>query len=282
MPYAAPSGYSKGSGFAQSDGATVIDTSGIQQTFGYYTEFVALAILVAGFVLARVLAALTGSALNLIDQRTARYTTSTASVLSPALIRLSRTVVFWLVFLVAVVVSLWALGVGGVSALLNTILAFTPQVLVGFAIVVAGYLAGLIARHGMTRLVDGLTADAIAPRLLQGTIVAIALVLGLQQVGVDISFITRLVLILVATISAGLMLAFALGARQHVANLLARRELERLAMGQRIRVGDIEGEIVDIYSTGVDIATADGVASVPAARFAESGLLHIDGEPGSG
>ena len=55
--------------------------------------------------------------------------------------------------------------------------------------------------------------------------------MGLQHVNVDITFVTQLVLILVGTVSAGLMLAFSLGARRHVANLLARRELSRLAIG---------------------------------------------------
>ena len=259
-----------------------MDTLSMPEGASAYSEFIALAILLIGFFAARVLAALTGSALSLIDQRAARYTTSNVSLLSPALIRLSRTVVFWLVFIIAVVISLRALGFGGVSTLLNTVIAFMPRVLVAFAIVAVGYLVGLLARHGVTQFVEGLSADSIAPRLLQGTIVAVTVVMGLQQIGVDISFVTRLVLIMVATISAGLMLAFALGAQQHVANLLARRELERLSVGQRVRVGDTEGSIVDIYSTGIDIATTNGVASVPAARLAEIGVLRLEDETGNG
>ena len=53
---------------------------------------------------------------------------------------------------------------------------------------------------------------------------------------------------------------------RHVANLLARRELSRLAIGERIRVDGVEGDIVDIYNTGLDIATEDGITSIPAAR----------------
>ncbi len=74
------------------------------------------------------------------------------------------------------------------------------------------------------------------------------------------------------------MLAFALGARQHVANLLARRELSRLAVADRIRVDGIEGEIVDIHATGVDISTEDGVVSIPAARFADTNVLKLTEE----
>jgi hypothetical protein len=201
-------------------------------------------------------------------------TTTEASVMSPRLIRYARAFAFWFVLLLSVALSLQVLDVGGIGSSVDAIIAFTPKILVAFAIVVAGYLLGLMCRHLLPRLSDGLSADSIGPKLAHGTIVAIAIVMGLQHINVNITFVTRLILILAATVSGGLMLAFAMGARRHVANLLARRELARLTIGERIRVGDVEGRIADIYSTGVDIATENGVASVPAARLAEVGLLR--------
>ena len=57
------------------------------------------------------------------------------------------------------------------------------------------------------------------------------------------------------------------------------RELERLTPGERIRIDDEEGTVIEIHTTGVDIATAEGVVTIPAARFAELKLLrpHEDG-----
>ena len=71
------------------------------------------------------------------------------------------------------------------------------------------------------------------------------------------------------------MLAFALGARRHVANLLAHRELARINVGERIRIDDVEGVVVEIHDTAVDVTTKHGVATVPAARFAESTVLRL-------
>ena len=85
---------------------------------------------------------------------------------------------------------------------------------------------------------DGWSPKSAAPRLLYLAIMAVAVVMGLQHVNVDITFVTQLVLILVGMVSAGLTLAFSLGARRHVANLLARRELSRLAVGDRVKIGD--------------------------------------------
>lgn len=237
-------------------------------------ELIALAILLVGVIVARLASLAVGGILAMIDRRTARLTTSDTSVVSPRLIDVSRVIVFWLVVILAVSLALRLLGVGGISTMLNGVIEFIPQVLVAFTIIVGGHLVGLLASHLVAEVSDDLSTESVGPRLLHGAIVVVAVVMGLQHINVDISFITQLLLILVAVVGGGLMLAFALGARRHVANLLARDALSRLAVGDRIRVDDLEGSVVDIYNTGLDIATDDGIASIPAARLTEVAVLR--------
>ena len=237
-------------------------------------ELIALAILILGVVVARLASLAVGSILELIDRRTARLSTSDKSVVSPRLISASRVVVFWLFVILAASLALRLLGVGGISTMLSGVIEFIPQVLVALTIVVAGHLCGLVASHLVAEFSDDLSTDSIGPRMLHGAIVVVAIVMGLQHLSVDISCVTQLLLILVAIVGGGLMLAFALGASRHVANLLARDALARLHVGDRIRVDDLEGDIVEIYSTGLDIVTDDGIASVPAARLAEVAVLR--------
>lgn len=245
--------------------------------FGYLSrpELAALATLVVGIVIARFASMGVGLLLEAMDRRAARLTTTDQALIPPALVKLSKVFVFWLVIAGSVLLSLPILGIGGLPEFLNSALEFMPKLFVAFTIIVAGHLLGLLARHLVSGLENRWTVDSTGPRLLHFAVLAVAIVMGLQHVNVDISFITRLILILVATASAGLMLAFSLGARQHVANLLAHRELGRLSVGDRVRIDDVEGNVVEIYSTGVDIATDKGIASVPAARFAETGMLRL-------
>ena len=238
-------------------------------------ELVALATLVGGIVIARLASLGVGALLGAIDRRAARLTTTEDGLIPPGLIRVSRVFVFWLLIAAAVLLSLRLMGIGGLPELLNSVLGFMPKLFVAFSIIVAGHLLGLFSAQMLSRLRDSWSPRSAVPRLLYLAIMSVAVVMGLQHVNVDITFVTQLVLILVGTISAGLMLAFSLGARQHVANLLARRELGRLNIGDRVRIDGIEGSIVDIHSTAVDIATGEGIASVPAARFAERGVLRI-------
>ncbi len=238
-------------------------------------ELLALATLVGGIVIARLASLGVGALLGAIDRRAARLTTTEEGLIPPGLVRLSRVFVFWLLVAGSVLLALRVMGVGDLPDLLNAVLGFMPKLFVAFSIIVAGHLLGLFAAQMLARLRGGWSGESAAPRLLYLAIMVVAVVMGLQHVNVDISFVTRLVLILVGTVSAGLMLAFSLGARQHVANLLARRELSRLAIGERVRIDGIEGNIVDIHNTGIDIATEEGIASVPAARLAEDGILRM-------
>jgi hypothetical protein len=238
-------------------------------------ELIALATLVGGIIAARLASFGVGALLGAIDRRAARLTTTGDGLIPPGLVRLSRVFVFWLLVAGSVLLALRVMGIVGLPELLNSVLGFMPKLFVAVSIIVAGHLLGLFAAQMLSRLEESWSAESAAPRLLYLAIMAVAVVMGLQHVDVDISFVTRLVLILVGTVSAGLMLAFSLGARQHVANLLARRELSRLAIGERIRIDGFEGNIVDIHNTGVDIATEEGIASVPASRLAEYGVLRM-------
>jgi len=238
-------------------------------------EFIALAILVVGVILARLASVGAGVMLDFLDRHASRLTTTNDPLISPRLVRVVRAVLFWLVVVLAISLALNRLGVGGLPTMLTAVMEFIPQILVSFSIVVAGHIVGLLASHVVSNLSEELTISSIAPRLIYGTIVVVAIVMALQQVDVDITFVTQLLLVGFGVTGGGLMLAFALGARQHVANLLARRELSRLAVTDRIRVDGVEGEIVNIHSTWVDIATEEGVVSVPASRFADSRVLVL-------
>lgn len=252
-----------------------MDETSTPLSFASRPEIVALITLIGGIILARVASLGVGALLRAIDRQSVKLTTTEDSLIPPGLIRVSRVFVFWLLVAGSVLVALRVMGIGGLPELLNAVLGFMPKLFIAFSIIVAGHLLGLFLAQMLSRLSDSWSAKSAVPRLLYIAVMAVAVVMGLQHVNVDITFVTQLVLILVGTISAGLMLAFSLGARRHVANLLARRELSRLAVGDRVKVGDVEGNIVDIHSTAVDLATEEGIASVPAARLAEEGFIRI-------
>ncbi|MGB5163652.1 MAG: mechanosensitive ion channel domain-containing protein [Woeseiaceae bacterium] len=244
---------------------------------GSNPELAAIAVLVIGLIAARLLSLAVGYALSALDRRIARMTTSASSLLTPRLIKLSRAIVFWIVLIMAVAMSLRILGASGTADGLNSALSsYVPDALIVFSIVAVGHLLGVLCSHLVAELREDLTPESPGPRLVYGAVLGVSVVMALQHIGMNLTFLTRILLIAVAVGGGGLMLAFALGASRHVANLLAHREVGRLAVGERIRIDDLEGIVVEVHSTAVDIATKDGIASIPASRFAEVSVLRIE------
>lgn len=257
-----------------------MDEPAILSRVADYPELVALGILVAGFVVARLAGLIVARLLAALDRRLSRLSTDESGTLSPHLITFSRGFVFWIVLVIAVAIALRILVSSDAGDDINTmIIAFIPNALIAFAIIVGGYVFGWVSRNLAASIGDQTLADSPGPRLLHGVIVGVAVVMALQHLGINLTLFTRLLLVLVAVGSGGLMLAFAMGARNHVANLLAHRELRRYAVGENIRIGDVQGAIVEFHSTAVDVMTSDGIVAVPAARFAQENVLRLrDGQ----
>jgi hypothetical protein len=72
-------------------------------------------------------------------------------------------------------------------------------------------------------------------------------------------------------------LAFGLGARTHVSNIIAANQLrQRYQDGDIIRIGDIEGRILAITVSRVTIETESGNVDVPAKLFDEQVTVIIE------
>lgn len=248
----------------------------VSQNLDAHTEIVAVIVLIAGTVLARFARVWCARGLTLMDQRLAQHATTSTSALTPPFIERFSRGLFWLLVLLTVIAALRILGVGGFSVLADEVVAYVPKVVIALAIVGAGHLIGLVCRGLVSRLGPALPSDSPIPRLVHASVVLIALIMALQQLGIDITFVTQLMIVLLSISVGGLVLAFALGARQHVANLIGRSELARYSVGERIRVDGEEGEILDIHRTGVDLATAEGRVTVPASRFSEQSVVRLE------
>ena len=240
-----------------------------------YAEIIAIFVLVLGVFLAYLARRVCTRGLELLDARMAQHATSEQAVLSPTSIRIMAGIVFWLVVAVTVFVVLRIVGVGGFSVMLDDLVLLIPKLIISITIVGAGHLAGLLGSHLISRISSSIAPGSLVPRFVHASILLVAVVMALQQLHIDITFFTQLLLVGLAIGSGGLVLAFALGARRHVANLIARSELQRYSVGDRIRIDDCEGTIVEIHKTGLDMVTDAGVESIPAARFSETHVLRL-------
>lgn len=248
----------------------------------------AVALLLSGWLIARWLRQLTlrlGASLNRKLDRLLPADRARRIRLSAALVRLLSNLVFWIVILGFVTAAAEVIELDTLSRWLGRIVAYLPSLLVGALIIVAGYLIGAIVRDLVQDALDsaGIAQRNLIGRLAQAAAFLAAVVIGIDQIGVDVTFVTTMIAIVLGVVLAGFSLAFGLGARQSVANLIAARALQRqFSVGQRARLGDIEGEIIELTPTSVVLVTTEGRVHVPASHFEEQVSVLLPPDPAHG
>ena len=184
---------------------------------------------------------------------------------------------FWLIMLFFSSMAADILGLTAFVTWISQIVSFFPLFIAGAVIIVAGIILSSLVRDLVASAVSsaGEAQAEILGRVTQVVILVTAVVIGVDQIGIDITFLSVIAAILLSCTLGAVALAFAFGARNHVANIIAGHNIQkRLRTGDSIRIRDIEGKVVLVESLRVVIATSDGQVSIPAAVFdAETAVL---------
>lgn len=244
-------------------------------------EILAVLIAVAGFLVANVLSRLTEQLLMRVDGYLRRRAPTRLEQVDLYMVRRAlRGLVYYGSLVFFLLLALQTLSITVVREWLNLLLQYVPQLILGGLIILFGYFIGVVLRN-LVAGVMGVSPDHVAPRLSQLLVVTSAVLTGLGQTSIDISFISNVLVILLAFFFGGLSLAFALGSRQLVENLLARRALDRYRTGDLVRLNDVQGRIVEILGTAVVLEAEEGIVTVPTSRFVDSEVLLVT-ERGAG
>ena len=241
-----------------------------------------LVIVLIGILVARLLKTLLmGSArgMNRLLERVFRGGLLARFRLSPAFIRLFSKIVYWLTVLFFVSLATQQLGMTAFSQWLNRVATYAPTLFAGGLVILVGILLSTLARDLTASALE--SAHIQKSRLLasfaQGTVLVTAIVIGLDQMAVDITFLMILVSILLAAVMGGFVVAVAIGARDLVSNLIgSHNQQKRYPPGQKIRIGAIEGMVLEWTSTSVILSTEEGRMTLPAKMFqVEPALLYM-------
>jgi small-conductance mechanosensitive channel len=241
----------------------------------------AVVVLVIGWLLARVIRDLVRRALEHMDWLFGRMTTRSterSQSVTRATSRAVSSVVYWIVLLIFAASALRILGGSMLERWTENLLGYLPQAIGGVIIIVIGLIGGTLARHIMEQASVGLGIgqSSILARLAQAVIVISAVVIGIDQFGVNVNFLIQLSTVTAASVFGGIALVFALGTRQHLANLIgAHYARKHYAPGDYVRFGTFEGRIVEITDGCVFLETDQGDVSVPAHHFSHEPFVKL-------
>jgi small-conductance mechanosensitive channel len=156
---------------------------------------------------------------------------------------------------------------------------YLPNILAGMIIIFSGIIFGKLlsdlVKNGAVKA--GITNSNTLSKLTRYVILIIAIIIAIDQIGFDITFLTHLIYILLATFLIGAALAFGIGAKTSVSNILASYYVNRsYKVGDTIRIGLHEGRIIKITSISILLKTALGEVNIPAKEFHERQSILID------
>jgi len=244
----------------------------------YLPEVTALLLVLAGWLLGRVASHAVSVGMPWVNRLSVRWGAQPGDLSTPAFTKGLQVLVFWGILMTSVIIGLQLIGAGELTGWLDSLLGFAPQLMITLGILALGHVLGLIARS-LVSGPAGRSGGNVLPSAAYGVIITIAAVTAFKHLGLDLTFITQILLVITTVFFAGLGLAFALGAKTLVANLVAQGELQRYKAGDRLQVDGFEGTVQEIHRTGLVLSTDQGLASIPAAKFAEVIVIEKHPDP---
>ena len=196
--------------------------------------------------------------------------------------RIVAGIVFWLVILFFLASATNVLGLRMFAGWLDQVVAYLPKILSGILIIFAGVIFANIVRDGFLAAFGSMPSAqrALLARGAQIFTLGLLVIVSLDQIGIEITVVTTVLAIVLGSALGGLAIAFSLGARTFVGNLIGAHYLgAEYRAGERVRIDGNEGVIVEITAVAVILETAEGRMTVPARLFAEQASLILSREP---
>jgi small-conductance mechanosensitive channel len=234
----------------------------------------ALVLVIVGWLLARILRALTIRAVLLIENLASRL--STAPGAEPLRMRRAATllgaIVFWAALLVFITAATHVLELTSFTDWLARLVGYLPTLAAGVLIVIAGYLLSRFVADLVLATSHRLetTQRELLARVIQVTILTGAILVGADQIGIRITFLAIFAASIGAVVAGGVALAVGLGARDYVANLIGAHYLRQaFSVGQTIRTAGHQGRILEITALNLVLETSDGRVTLPGRIYNE-------------
>ncbi len=243
----------------------------------------AVLVLVVGWLLAvalRTLALRLGRGLDRLYEAARQRSGQTAALRWP-LSRVLAWTVYWLILVFFLIAAVNILGLPGVPQLLAALLRILPAVLVAAVLLLVVYLvSALVAKLVTTAALSaGLAHAAVLGRLVRIFIMVFAAIIAIGHLGIDVTLLVNLVTVVAALAFGAAALAFGLGAAPQVRNIIATSYVRQTyRVGQRVRIDELEGEILEFTPVAVVLDAPGGRTAIPTGLFSERVSVLV--EPG--
>lgn len=166
--------------------------------------------------------------------------------------------VFWFLAGLGIVI-----GVGGVSPETLTpvpaqILAYLPRILVAGLILIGGFALSSLVAVAISRSLSRASGGRHTQirRVVKYSLMGAAIILALNQLGIDTFILTLVVAALLFTFGTAIALVVGFGCRDVAREIAAGRYIRRLLKpGDAVNTGDLRGLVVDLHPASLEVET---------------------------
>jgi hypothetical protein len=190
---------------------------------------------------------------------------------------------FWIVMVFFITAAANLLGWKMVSNGLASLINYLPNLVSGLLIILAGILLGNLAKSTLMNATNsvGINQIGLLARVIQLVILFTSLIIGIEQIGINVGFLTNALVVSIGMLFAGGALAFGLGAKDLIANIIGAQNIRKhCRIGEFMQIGAAEGFLIDVTQTSIVLDTEKGRSVVPAKLFQEHiSSFYSESEP---
>jgi len=150
------------------------------------------------------------------------------------------------------------------------LMSYMPKFLGGVVVILGGFIVSNLIYNAILRSGKLSNASkAVRPaRGVQLIIIFATTIIGLEHIGINSYLLNNILIVVVAASCAGLAIAFSLGSRDLVANIIGAQYVKKhCKVGQKFSTNQVSGDIVEITSISIILKTNEGIMMVPAKLF---------------
>ena len=166
--------------------------------------------------------------------------------------------VFWFLTGLGIVIGVGAVSPESLEPLPGQILSYLPRVLVAGLILIGGHalssLVALTVSRSLSRASGGHHIQI--RRVVQYSLMGAAIILAMNQLGVDTTILTLSVAAALFTAGTSVALLVGLGGRQVAGEVAAGRYVRRvLKVGDAVNSGGLQGVVLSLHPASIELET---------------------------
>ena len=235
----------------------------------------ALVLLLVGWLVAKIVAYIVAKILKAIHLNQALQKLNDLPIIKDASfeidgVKILSKFVYWIILLVFFITATDTMGWPEVSTKISDLISYLPMLLSALVIFLIGfYIANLLKGlvHSTLHSLEVSSASVVSNAVFYILLIFITIT-ALNQAGVDTAIITSNVTMILGAILLAFAISFGLGSRDILTNILSSiYGKKNFEVGDRVKIGDIQGEITKIDNISVTVKTAGSDFVIPAQKL---------------